>query len=192
MRHLERHLRRAALAVPIALCAGAAFADAGSGRVLPPVPVCDSYEVRAGDTLGGIAARVVGVRMTADALYRLNRDLLGSPDRLLPGQVIRIPCGADVIAVPPLPDPEGPELLGAPSWRANPGEGLVEVLVRWGQEAGYDVIVENGSDWRFGVAFRHVGPFRGAVDEALSGFSTAAVPPYVTFYTNNVMTIGAR
>ena len=58
--------------------------------------------------------------------------------------------------------------------------------------AGFDVIVERSSDWRFGVPFRHSGSFRGAVDEVISGFSTAAVPPYITFYTNNVMTIGAR
>lgn len=192
MGHLKNHLCRAVLAVPLAFYAGAALADAGSGRPLTPVPACESYEVRAGDTLVQIASRVTAPAMTADDLYQLNRDALRSPDLLTAGQLIRIPCNAGVVAVPRLPEPDGPELLSAPSWQANAGEGLVEVLIRWGREAGYDVIVENGSDWRFGVPFRHAGSFRGAVDEVLSGFSTAAVPPYVTFYTNNVMTIGAR
>lgn len=192
MGHLTRHLYTAGLAVPLALLASLATADTGSGRGAQPVPVCESYEVRAGDTLGGIAARVTGIRMTAEALYQLNQDSLASPDLLRVGQLVRIPCNAGIIAVPLLPEPDGPELISAPSWRASAGEGLVQVLIRWGRDAGYDVIVENGSDWRFGVPFRHSGSFRGAVDEALSGFSTAAVPPYVTFYTNNVMTIGAR
>ncbi|MCA9772856.1 MAG: TcpQ domain-containing protein [Myxococcales bacterium] len=192
MRNGRRQLYQAAIAIAIACSATTAVADAGSGRVIVPVPACGTYQVLPGDTLGSIAARVTGTALRADDLFELNRDVMRTPDLLRVGQVIRIPCHGGAAAVPDLPPSDGPELVGAPLWEASPGEGLVEVLIRWGQAAGFDVIVERSSDWRFGVPFRHSGSFRGAVDEVISGFSTAAVPPYITFYTNNVMTIGAR
>jgi hypothetical protein len=77
-------------------------------------------------------------------------------------------------------------------WSAHAGDFLVPVLTRWGQKEGYDVIVEHNSDWRFGVDFSNNASFRGAVDDVLAGFASAAVPPVVIFYTNNVMTIGVR
>lgn len=183
MRYEKLKFYLVALATLIATSGTTAMADEGSGRSFSPIDPCGSYQVQPGDTLGLIGSRVREFRVSAADLFHLNRSLLSSPDRIIPGQVIRIPCSPEAKRV----DPEV-----AFAWEARAGEGLVEVLVRWGRLEGLDVIVERGSDWRFGVPFRHPGPFRDAVNQALSGFSTAAVPPYVTFYTNNVMTIGAR
>jgi hypothetical protein len=192
MKYGWRDFSRSAVAAVIALQASPLVADTGSGRQIAPVTPCETYVVAPGDTLSGIAQRTGWTGQRSGDLLEANRDVLRSADVLAVGTVIRIPCQPGVDFVPALEEPEAPPLDGAPLWRANAGEGLVQVLIRWGQEAGFDVIVEKGGDWRFGVPFHHSGSFRGAVDEVLSGFSTAAVAPHVTFYTNNVMTIGAR
>lgn len=192
MRFGLQHFSRAALVAILSLQAVPVVADVGSGRQPMPLSPCETYEVRAGDTLGAIASRVSGPGYRATTLFEANRDVLSSPDLLRAGQRITIPCHPAVVSVPKMEEVDVPPLMVAPMWKANPGDGLVPVLVRWGREAGFDVIVERGGDWRFGVPFHHSGSFRGAVDEVLAGFSNAAVAPYVTFYTNNVMTIGAR
>jgi len=187
---------RSALIATFALVAAPLIADTGSGRqVTPttdPVAPCETYQVRVGDTLGVIAARTGNSGIRSADIFEANRDQLNSPDRIEAGLEIRIPCTTGERFVPVLAYPDVPELVVAPLWEASSGPGLVQVLIRWGHEAGFDVIVESDGDWRFGVPFSHNGSFRGAVGEVLSGFSTAAVAPYVTFYTNNVMTIGAR
>jgi hypothetical protein len=187
MRYGKLKIHLVAVAAMVVTSGTTVMADEGSGRMFSPIDPCGTYQVRPGDTLGLIGSRVRGLRVSATDLFDLNRSAITSPDRIIPGQVIRIPCAPGAGGAPEPADPE----VGF-SWEARAGEGLVEVLVRWGRLEGMDVIVERGSDWRFGVPFRHPGPFRDAVDQAISGFSTAAVPPYVTFYTNNVMTIGAR
>lgn len=190
------YFSQAAAIAGLILVAGPLSADTGSGRqiaVTPdPVPLCGVYRVRPGDTLGTIADRAGYPGLGAMEIFEANRDRISSPDLLRSGAEIMIPCGPEEEVVPVLDAPETPTFAVAPLWEAASGEGLVPVLIRWGHEAGFDVIVEQGGDWRFGVPFRHNGSFRGAVDEVLSGFSTAAAAPYVTFYTNNVMTIGAR
>lgn len=187
---------RVALAALMTCLSGAAVADAGSGRTIIGQGVeiipCATYEVRPGDTLGIISSRIGASWVTAEYLFEINKDQLSAPDLIRVGQVLRTPCHPEVQVLPSLPESDAPDLVAAPSWEARAGDDLVPVLVRWGREAGFDVVVERSSDWRFGVPFRHSGSFRGAVDEVIAGFSTAATPPYVTFYTNNVMTIGAR
>lgn len=188
--------RRAGLAALMTCLAAAAAADVGSGREIigqqVSIEPCSTYEVRPGDSLGRIADRIGASWVTAERLFEINRDRISAPDLIRVGQVLVTPCHPGEAVVPALPEEETPELVSAPLWEARAGEDLVPVLVRWGREAGFDVIVERSSDWRFGVPFRHNGSFRGAVDEVIAGFSTAATPPFVTFYTNNVMTIGAR
>jgi len=182
--------------VALTLFAGPLLADTGSGRQIvtipDPVSPCQTYQIRSGDSLGAIAKRVEYAGINVKDIFEANRDRLSSPDLLRAGVEIRIPCAPGETLVPVLGETETPVFAVAPLWEAASGEGLVPVLIRWGHEAGFDVIVELGGNWRFGVPFLHNGSFRGAVDEVLSGFSTAAAAPYVTFYTNNVMTIGAR
>jgi serine/threonine-protein kinase len=53
------------------------------------IPTGEPYEVRPGDSLFGIAERVLGDRRRVWALLELNG--LGEPDRLLPGQTLSLP-----------------------------------------------------------------------------------------------------
>lgn len=50
-----------------------------------------SYVVQEGDTLGGIAQKVLGSTRHSDRLYQANRHVLESPDRLVVGQKLVIP-----------------------------------------------------------------------------------------------------
>ena len=50
------------------------------------------YTVQAGDNLSTIAERFYG-RQDWKRIYDANRDLLDDPDRIAPGQVLRIPAG---------------------------------------------------------------------------------------------------
>ena len=54
-----------------------------------------SYTVVAGDTLSHIAQRHYGDAARWPAIFEANRDKLSDPDRILPGQVLRIPTDAD-------------------------------------------------------------------------------------------------
>jgi LysM repeat protein len=53
------------------------------------------YTVRPGDTLSGIAQRLLGGARHYDRLFAANRDVLASPDALRPGMQLRIPTGDD-------------------------------------------------------------------------------------------------
>ena len=57
-----------------------------------PAPGARSYTVQAGDNLSTIAERFYG-RQDWKRIYDANRDLLDDPDRIAPGQVLRIPSG---------------------------------------------------------------------------------------------------
>lgn len=50
-----------------------------------------TYVVRAGDTLGEIARKVLGSSKRSTDLYEANRHVLSSPDRLRAGQVLVLP-----------------------------------------------------------------------------------------------------
>lgn len=50
------------------------------------------YVVASGDTLSGIAKRLLGSTRYAEDIYRANRDRLASPDDLRVGQTLRIPA----------------------------------------------------------------------------------------------------
>lgn len=51
-----------------------------------------SYTVVAGDTLSHIAQRVYGKASRWQAIFDANRDQLDDPDRIAPGQVLRLPA----------------------------------------------------------------------------------------------------
>ena len=49
------------------------------------------YEVKSGDTLGKIAKAQYGNAMKYPVIFEANRPMLKDPDRIYPGQVLRIP-----------------------------------------------------------------------------------------------------
>ena len=51
----------------------------------------DSYTVQSGDTLFKIAEEAYGDGNDYPKIFEANRDLLDSPDHILPGQKLRIP-----------------------------------------------------------------------------------------------------
>jgi nucleoid-associated protein YgaU len=53
-----------------------------------------TYTVRAGDTLSKIAQQQLGDAKAYMAIFDANRDLLKDPDKIQPGQVLRIPQSA--------------------------------------------------------------------------------------------------
>ena len=54
-----------------------------------PEPVF--YTVQRGDTLSGIAKEQYGNAMKYPMIFEANRPMLKDPDRIYPGQVLRIP-----------------------------------------------------------------------------------------------------
>lgn len=59
----------------------------------PPAddPYAQYYVVRKGDTLSKIAAEFYGDKMLYPKIFEANRDLLNDPDKIRPGQRLRIP-----------------------------------------------------------------------------------------------------
>ncbi len=62
----------------------------------PEVPVQDNpytqiYEVQKGDSLSKIAREFYGDPMMYPTIFEANRDILDDPDRIQPGQKLRIP-----------------------------------------------------------------------------------------------------
>ena len=49
------------------------------------------YEIVSGDTLGGIAKRFYGKASLYTRIHEANKELIPNPDRIYPGQKIRIP-----------------------------------------------------------------------------------------------------
>jgi nucleoid-associated protein YgaU len=52
-----------------------------------------TYTVKAGDTLGKIAKELLGDANAYPAIFDANRDQLSDPDKIKPGQVLKIPQG---------------------------------------------------------------------------------------------------
>jgi nucleoid-associated protein YgaU len=68
-----------------AMGAGAAAAGAGVGGGSA------TYTVKAGDTLSGIAKNLLGDASKYSKIFEANRDVLSDPDKIKPGQVLKIP-----------------------------------------------------------------------------------------------------
>jgi len=72
--------------------AGAAAGKKNSFTATPPEPTNGTvYEVKAGDTLSGIAKRFYGDASAAGVIERANVDLVKNPNRLRPGMKLIIP-----------------------------------------------------------------------------------------------------
>jgi LysM repeat protein len=56
-----------------------------------PTPEAQFYTVKAGDTLSKIAKEYYGSAGKYAAIFEANRPLLSDPDKIYPGQVLRIP-----------------------------------------------------------------------------------------------------
>jgi LysM repeat protein len=70
---------------PQAAAAAAAGAGAGGGTG------ASTYTVKAGDTLSGIAKNLLGDASKYPKIFEANRDVLSDPDKIKPGQVLKIP-----------------------------------------------------------------------------------------------------
>jgi len=56
-----------------------------------PEEKAEIYEIVSGDTLGGIAKRYYGNASKYMAIFEANRDIISDPNKIYPGQKIRIP-----------------------------------------------------------------------------------------------------
>jgi nucleoid-associated protein YgaU len=71
--------------------AAAAGAGAGAGAQATGGAAGRTYTVQAGDTLSGIAKEHLGDASKYTKIFEANRDVLSDPDRIKPGQVLKIP-----------------------------------------------------------------------------------------------------
>lgn len=61
-------------------------------KVTGPAPgAVKTYTVKAGDTLGAIAQKTLGRASDYTKIFELNKDQLSAPDKIKPGQVLRLP-----------------------------------------------------------------------------------------------------
>jgi len=60
--------------------------------VTNPEPESTFHEVQAGDTLSKISRDVYGDPMKYNAIFEANQPLLSHPDKIYPGQILRIPA----------------------------------------------------------------------------------------------------
>ena len=60
----------------------------------PAVPAESTYTVKAGDTLSKIAKEQLGSAGAYTVIFEANRDQLKDPDKIFPGQVLKIPAAA--------------------------------------------------------------------------------------------------
>ncbi len=56
-----------------------------------PEEKAEIYEIVSGDTLGGIAKKYYGKAGAYMKIFEANRDIISDPDKIYPGQKIRIP-----------------------------------------------------------------------------------------------------
>jgi nucleoid-associated protein YgaU len=63
-----------------------------TGGPAPAAPQGQTYTVKSGDTLSGIAKQHLGDANAYMRIYEANRDQLNDPDKIKPGQVLKIPA----------------------------------------------------------------------------------------------------
>jgi nucleoid-associated protein YgaU len=62
-----------------------------AGAHPPAAPAAKTYTVKAGDTLSHIAKEHLGNANAYMKIFELNKDQLTDPDKIKPGQVLRLP-----------------------------------------------------------------------------------------------------
>ena len=60
--------------------------------VLHPEPESSFHEVQSGDSLSKIAKEVYGDPMKYNIIFEANQPMLSHPDKIYPGQILRIPA----------------------------------------------------------------------------------------------------
>jgi nucleoid-associated protein YgaU len=63
----------------------------GGPAAAPIAPAAKTYTVKSGDTLSRIAKEYLGDANAYTQIFELNRDQLSDPDKIKPGQVLRLP-----------------------------------------------------------------------------------------------------
>jgi nucleoid-associated protein YgaU len=63
-----------------------------AGQAPVPAPVVETYTVQPGDTLSQIAKAKLGDVKAYMKIFEANRDVLSDPDKIKPGQVLKIPA----------------------------------------------------------------------------------------------------
>jgi len=58
----------------------------------PPAPAAATHTVARGDTLSAIAKKHLGNANAWREIFELNRDILKDPDKIQPGQVLKLPA----------------------------------------------------------------------------------------------------
>jgi LysM repeat protein len=76
---------------PGATAKAAPSAPAASQPASAPGGAANTYTVQAGDTLGGIAKKFYGHANDYMEIFNANKDQLTDPDKIKPGQVLKIP-----------------------------------------------------------------------------------------------------
>ncbi|QRR00947.1 peptidoglycan-binding protein LysM [Dyadobacter sandarakinus] len=61
-------------------------------KVATPAPAATYHTVEKGDTLSKIAQTVYGDMMKYPVIFEANKPMLSDPDKIYPGQVLRIPA----------------------------------------------------------------------------------------------------
>ncbi|MQA30652.1 MAG: LysM peptidoglycan-binding domain-containing protein [Luteitalea sp.] len=70
---------------------GGSGAGAGAPAAAAPPAAAKTYTVKAGDTLSAIAKEHLGSAVAYMKIFELNKDQLTDPDKIKPGQVLRLP-----------------------------------------------------------------------------------------------------
>ena len=71
--------------------APAAAKPASASAAAPTAPAVKTYTVKAGDTLSKIAREHLGSADAYMKIFELNKDQLSDPDKIQPGQELRLP-----------------------------------------------------------------------------------------------------
>ncbi len=79
------------IAADIRVKPGAPAPSAAPNASAPAAAAQQTYTVQAGDTLSGIAKKLLGNAAEYMDIYNANRDQLSDPDKIQPGQVLKIP-----------------------------------------------------------------------------------------------------
>jgi LysM repeat protein len=70
---------------------GAPASSSAPATSAPAHAATQTYTVKAGDTLSGIAKQLLGNANSYMEIFNANRDVLTNPDMIKPGQVLKIP-----------------------------------------------------------------------------------------------------